>query len=481
MTRRHVATSLRRLGHSALRLDASAALVALAVLLTSIPIPQSLMAQAPTTSATLYNDGRVLVRRVLPLEIRKGESEVGAPLGAVDPASVFPLDSGLVVLGTRYDAAIDESSVLRRALGRRLTFRIGKDTLVAQLVGIDPERYKLADGSIIFYRPGQAQYPADLVTLEPTLRMDLASDRARPDLKLGYFAQGGGWTTNYQLLLGPTSSRIMGSALINGGPLRLQDIEVQLLAGQVNVATPAQTDFRPRMEAMAVAKAMAGPMPSEQKVGEFHLYTLPGRATLEPGLTTTVGLFQPADVKTTRSFELRGQIPYWGGLPQNGEESESPIDVIYTVARPRKTDFGDRPLPGGVVRIFQPDSAGRLQLVGEAGIDHTPAGEELRLPAGTAFDLTAKRTQLTYTTRRDSIPGGGGATRTIATADYRVVISNSADQAATVEVLEERGGEWSIVSSSIKAEKLSSTRTRFRVPVPARGKATLTYKVRVIW
>jgi hypothetical protein len=38
-----------------------------------------------------------------------------------------------------------------------------------------------------------------------------------------------------------------------------------------------------------------------------------------------------------------------------------------------------------------------------------------------------------------------------------------------------------VVSSSIKAEKLSSTRTRFRVLVPAAGKATLTYRVRVIW
>lgn len=468
-------------GSATRRLGGMARLLGSTVLLMAVPTPASLMAQAPTTSATLYNDGRVLVRRILPLEIRKGDSEVGAPLGAVDPASVFPLDSGLVVLGSRYDAAIDESSVLRRAIGRRLTFRVGKDTLVATLVGVDPERYKLTDGTIIFYRPGQAQYPADLVTLEPTLRLALSSDRARSDLRLGYFAQGGGWTASYQLLLGGATSRFQGSAVINGGPLRLQDIEVQLLAGQVNVAADAVGNFRPRMEAMAVAKAAAGPMPSEQKVGEFHLYTLPGRATLEPGLTTTVGLFQPADVKATRSFELHGQIPYWGGLPQNGEEDESPIDVIYTVARPRKTDLGDRPLPGGVVRIFQPDSGGRLQLIGEAAIDHSPAGEDLRLPAGTAFDLTAKRTQLTYATKRDSIPGGGGAMRTVATADYRVVISNSADQPATVDVLEERGGEWSVVSSSIKPEKLSSTRTRFRLPVPARGKATLTYKVRVIW
>jgi hypothetical protein len=230
-----------------------------------------------------------------------------------------------------------------------------------------------------------------------------------------------------------------------------------------------------------VAKAARAPaaMPGEQKVGEFHLYTLPGRATIEPGVTTTVALFSPAMAKAHKSFEVRGQIPYWGGLPQYGEEDDVPVTVTYTVERPRKTELGDRPLPGGVARLFEPDSAGRLQLVGEAALDHSPAGEDLRLAAGTAFDLTAKRVQTSYSTKRDSLPGGGW--HTIATADYRVQLTNAGDRAATIEVIEERGGEWSIVSSSLKAVKRSSTRTSFSVPVPAKGKATLTYRVRVIW
>jgi hypothetical protein len=117
-------------------------------------------------------------------------------------------------------------------------------------------------------------------------------------------------------------------------------------------------------------------------------------------------------------------------------------------------------------------------LVGEAGLDHTPAGEDLRLVAGNAFDLSARRVQTTYVTRRDSSKAGW---RTLATADYRVTLRNAGDSAATIDVEEERGGEWSIVSSSVPAEKLSSTRTRFRVRVPPRGEATLTYRVRVVW
>ena len=111
-------------------------------------------------------------------------------------------------------------------------------------------------------------------------------------------------------------------------------------------------------------------------------------------------------------------------------------------------------------------------------MNHTPAGEDLRLSAGDAFDLTAKRVQTSYTTRRDSV---AGRWRTVATADYRVTISNATDSTAVVDVLEERSGEWSVVSSSIPPVKLSAGRTRFRVSVPARGEAVLTYRVRVIW
>jgi hypothetical protein len=155
------------------------------------------------------------------------------------------------------------------------------------------------------------------------------------------------------------------------------------------------------------------------------------------------------------------------------------VEVIYTLTRPRKSDFGDRPLPGGVARVYQPDSANALQLVGEATIEHTPAGNDLRLNAGTAFDITAKRVQTSYITRRDSTKARG--VHTVATADYRVTLKNATDSAVTVLVQEERAGEWSVVSSSVPAEKVSSTVTRFRVRVPAAGEAVLTYRIRVIW
>jgi hypothetical protein len=175
---------------------------------------------------------------------------------------------------------------------------------------------------------------------------------------------------------------------------------------------------------------------------------------------------------------VHGLVPWWGMLPQQGDETDGPVEVVYTLKRPRKTDFGDRPLPGGVVRLFQADSLGRAQLVGEAAMDHTPAGQDVRLSAGTAFDLTARRLQTSYTTRRDSTRAGW---RTVATADYRITTRNATDSAVSVDIQEERAGEWAVVQSSVPADKVSSTITRFRVKVPPRGETVLTYRLRVVW
>ena len=433
------------------------------------------------TSVTIYNDGRVLVRRDLEVQVPKGNSTHKVALGPLDPASIFPLDSSVAITRLSYDGATDEGSVLRRSVGRRVVFRLpeSKDTLSALVLGVDPLRLQLPDGRITFQPPGAALYPADVVVSDPTASIDLRSSRSQNRLRLGYFTGGASWQAGYQVTLGGRGARVSGMAVLESQGLKTENTDIQLLAGSVSRADKAPMPPRPMERRLEAAAAFADGAAVEQRVGEFHLYTLPGKQTLLPGLTTSVALFEPVEVPYERAYEVRGMVPYWGYLPQQGEESEAPVEVSYTLKRPHKSQFGDRPLPGGVARLYQPDSAGRPQLVGEAAIDHTPAGKDLRLEAGIAFDLTARRVQTTYVTRRDSTKAYG--VRTIATAEYRVTLRNATDSVATVDVIEERAGEWSVLSSSVPAEKLSTTRTRFRVKVPARGEAAVTYRLRIVW
>ena len=446
------------------------------------PLPSGPAAPlAAQTSITIYNDGRVLVRRELSVAVPRGGSSHKIALGPLDPASLIPLDSGVAITRLTYDGATDEGSVLRRSVGRRVVFRLpeSKDTLSALVLGVDPLRLQLPDGRVAFQPPGAALYPADVVVADPAASLDLWSSRAQERLRLGYFTGGATWQASYQVMLGGRTARVAGMAVLESQGLRADNADIQLLAGSVGRADKQPGPPRPLERRLEAVAAFADAVPVEQRVGEFHLYTLPGKSTLLPGLTTSVALFEPVQVAYERNYVVRGLVPYWGFLPQQGEETEAPVEVSYTLKRPHQSEFGDRPLPGGVARIYQPDSAGRAQLVGEAALDHTPAGRDLRLDAGVAFDLTARRVQTGYVTRRDSTKAHG--VRTIATADYRVTVRNATDSVATVDVIEERAGEWAVLSSSVPAEKLSSTRTRFRVKVPARGEAAVTYRLRIVW
>ena len=453
------------------------------LIFSAAPLPRGPAAPLTAqTSLTIYNDGRVLVRRTVPAQVPKGSSTQRLTLGALDPGTIFSLEPDVSLDRVSYDGAVDEASVLRRSVGKRLVFRLSdpRDTVSALVLGVDPLRLQMPDGRISFTPPGLALYPSELVVVEPTAVLGVRAGRAQDQLRLGYFTTGASWQASYQIILGKDDARVSGMAVLPSESLRAENAEIRLLAGSVNRAQPPQSP-RPlmRKEALAASEMEMRDAMTEQRVGEFHLYSLPGRSTLLPGLTTSVALFDPAQVRYERNYVVHGEVPYWGFLPQMGEETQPPVQVIYTLKRPRKSDFGDRPLPAGVARVYLPDTSGGLQLVGEASTNHTAAGSDLKLDAGNAFDITAKRLQMNYATRRDSTRARG--TYTMATADYRVTLKNATDSLVTVDVQEERAGEWSVLSSSVPAEKVSSTITRFRVRVPARGEATLTYRIRVIW
>jgi hypothetical protein len=449
------------------------------------PIGLTAQGGASPASITLFNSGRVLVRRTLPVSVPSGASTQSLDLGLFNPTTFTTLDPGVSVSGIRFDPSWSEDALLRRNVGKHFQFvrsasATATSTATATLIALDPERWKWdSSGKVIFGRPGQLQWPSEMVPTSPVTDVTLRSDRARPALKVMYETSGAAWNASYRIFLG-AQGRIEGVAEISAGPLDLADVEVQLLAGDIGRA-PATPMYM--KSADMAGRAMAAPMSemaaTSESVGETHVYTLPGRLSFVPGLQFTAALFETTPARGERRYSMGGGLPYYGGFQQQADETPVPIDVAYRFERKGGTPFGDLVLPGGGVSLYDADNAGRIQLIGQGTITHTPAGKELLLSTGTAFDVTATRVQTDYSTTRSAIPNT--TTRTIAMSSYRVTLKNAKDSAVTVEVREDRGGEWSIVESSIPPEKRSSTRYVFTVPVPANGTAVLTYRVRVVW
>jgi hypothetical protein len=446
--------------------------------------------QGGSTSLTLYQDGRVLVRRAFPIRVPNGASTQRVALGPIDPSSLFSLDSTVAYNGAVTTPGLDADGALRRAVGKTLTFRSGvglRDTISATVLGLEPVRVRLADGTIFFGLPGQPTFPADLAAGEPVTELRLTARRAADQLRLGGFAQGGGWNAMYTVVLRGTSAQVTGLASF-AVPFAAEGAEVQLLAGQVSQA-PKSMDIRGYQEARITtgataaefANARTGVIALEQGVGGFHLYSLPGRHQLQPGMLSAVALFEPATTSVTRSFEVAASIPFRGYWGQSGESEEAPVSMVYRMKRERRTPFGETPLPGGTVRLFEPDSSGRLQLIGEVGNGHTAAGEELRIDAGDAFDIVAKRIQTEWQQGTEPVPNAPRRTRTFVVAAYADTVRNQSAAPVEVDLFVERGGDWRVVESSLPAEKLTSTRSRFRVKVPAGGETVVTYRIKATW
>jgi hypothetical protein len=453
--------------------------LALGALLVTPPV---LVAQE-SPSVTLFANGRTLVRRTLEVRVPSGTSIQPLVLGRFDPSSFTVLDAGVHVNRIGYDAAFNEESLLRRNIGTVFAFPQGdgKPVIRARLVAMDPERWEILgdDGTamagVVFSRPGRLLWNPELVPLAPVADVTLTTDRARQALKVMYEAPGGSWGASYRLFLG-ADGRLEGTATIAAGTLDLAQAEVQLLAGDIGRRAQQPMALASMARDQVSGRAAEAGMASSESIGEVQLYTLPGRVTFVPGAMLALPLFQPAPVAPQLKLSVGGSLPFWGGLGQMMDEEEVPVEVSYRLERKLATPFGDLPLPGGGVAVYDTDKAGRVQLVGQGGIGHTGPGELFEVSTGTAFDVTARRTQAEFTTNRLANP-----TRTVANVAWSVTITNAKDTAVTVEVREDRGGEWSVVTSSVPPVRRSASRVVFPLPVPAKGSATLTYRLRVVW
>ena len=438
---------------------------------------------AAQTSLSIYTDGRVVVRQTLAQALQQGRNSLTLRLEALDPATLFSTDTSVsVVTATvRYPSA--KNDALARATGQTLSFvRSVGDTVKATIVRVDPPQYRLPDGRLLLEQPGEPLFPAELVRTAPEAQVVLDAARGRPRTDIAYVAQGITWEALYQVILTGARAQVTGTATVTSQSIRADSAEVQLVAGAIQRSRSkgmAMEEEQAQVAFMTRGARAGESGASEQAVGETHVYQLPGRLTIEPNVPITTALFPRSSAAVTQELIVPGVLPWRGWMGQNPEPNRVPVQVWYTIKRAAKSPFGDRPLPGGTVQLYQADSSGRVQLIGEASNDHTAPGRDLRVQSGDAFDITAERLQTDWNQEQLPPVRRGMPNRQRLTAAYRVTIANAKSEAVTVDVREAHFGSWTITESSVPPEKLSSTESRFRVQVPASGEATLTYTVQI--
>ncbi|MFP5419413.1 MAG: DUF4139 domain-containing protein [Gammaproteobacteria bacterium] len=323
--------------------------------------------------------------------------------------------------------------------------------------------------------PGRLAFSGVPATLrdEPTLVISLINPASgAQNLELSYLTSGLSWRADYVAELNATDDRLDLNGwvtLTNQSGAAYPDARLQLVAGDLNRVRdePSPSRTLMRME----SKAADATEMQQESLFEYHLYTLQRPTTLAHNQTKQVALMSASRVPVKKEYLLAGANYYYSG--QHGDLGQK-IKVGVFVEFGNKGDGLGIPLPRGVIRLYKKDSQGNAQFVGEDRIDHTPKNETLRLKLGDAFDITADRKQTDFQTLARS-----GRFSSVFESAYEIVLKNAKPEAVTVTVREPMPGDWTVISASQPHTRPASDVAEWQVKVPAEGKATLTYRVRV--
>jgi len=315
------------------------------------------------------------------------------------------------------------------------------------------------------------ELPASLYS-RPTLIWTLENGGAtRHRVEASYLAGKLSWNADYVLTVARDDklADVDGwVTLTNGSGTMFRNAKLQLVAGELNRVRQVLG----RMvadEARRELASAAAPM-SQQSFSEYHLYTLGRKTTISNNETKQVSMLGGTGIPVQKRYIVEGQDFYYRNGRHPGAPIKDDVQVYYQLKNEERSGLG-MPMPAGVVRVYQSDSNGGVQFVGEDRIDHTPKDETLNLKIGNAFDVVCERNQVDF----EKI-----AANTYE-VEYEITLRNHKAAPITVEVNEPIGGTWRMLRSSHEWTKTAAWAARFVVPVAAEGASVLKYRARVTY
>lgn len=324
-------------------------------------------------------------------------------------------------------------------------------------------------GDIYLGHPGSVvlpELPEELIA-KPSLIWLLDNAATDHEVEVTYLTGGISWKADYVVTLAQDEQTLSLEGwvtLTNESGAQYTNAQLKLVAGDVNIVQPAMA-FGGGGGMRREMAMKAAPM-QEESFAEYHLYSLDRRTTIKQNQTKQVSLLRADGVAVTKVYEFRGQGYYYSQpLPPQQEEN---VGVFLKLKNEATNQMG-MPLPGGIMRVYQPDSDGMLQFSGEDRIEHTPKDEEVTLRLGNAFDVVGERVQTDYSRIAPTVHESG----------YTITLRNHKEEAVTVDVVESIHGDWQMLTSSLTHVKKDARTAVFSVPVPADGEVALSYRVRV--
>ncbi|MBF0195582.1 MAG: DUF4139 domain-containing protein [Magnetococcales bacterium] len=311
---------------------------------------------------------------------------------------------------------------------------------------------------------------------KPTLSVYLKSPKSTSaELELSYLTGGLSWKADYVGKLDNTEKFLDLNGwvtLTNRSGTPFKQAKLQLVAGDVNRVTAIKRALPKSYMARTLVMEDAAPSMQQEKLFDYHLYTLSHPTTIRDNQSKQVALLSATEIPVHKQYSLGGQ-QYYYQRKLGDFERKLKIGVFVSFENLKASHLGI-PLPAGVVRIYKGDSQGGAQFIGEDRVDHTPKNEKVNLKLGNAFDLTAHKKQ----TKFNKKPGFSKHNYTIE-SNYEITLKNAGSKPVTITVIEPIPGDWTMISQSHPHKKSQAHTATWQIQVPAEGKTVLSYGVRV--
>ncbi len=451
---------------------------------TTVPGAQTTTLEDQTDLAvTVYNSNIALVRDTRNLTLARGTSDLHFMdiAATVNPATVHfrslsePSRVSVVEQNYEYDL-LDPDKLLRKYVGKDVTLiRPGEKEVTARLLSYNTGPVWRINGEIVTGMHADhirfPELPGNLYS-RPTLIWTLDNEGGtRHRVEASYLAGQMAWNADYVLTVArdDRAADIDGwVTLKNGSGTAFKNASLQLVAGDLNRVRQNVGRAYDEMK-MASERAAAAPM-AQEAFSDYHLYTLGRKTTINNAETKQVSMLGATSFPVVKRYVVDGQAFYYRNQQHPGAPLKDLVQVYYQFKNEATAGLG-MPMPAGTVRVYQSDSKGGIQFVGEDSIMHTPKDETLNLKIGNAFDVICERKQTDF----QKIASG------VYDVEYEITLRNHKASGVTVEVNEPLGGTWRMLSSSHTWTKTDAWAAQFRVPVTSDGTAVLRYRVRVTY
>jgi hypothetical protein len=440
-------------------------------------------------AVTVYNSDLALVRDVRALRLPRGAFDLRFQdiAATVNPATVHfrslsePGRVSVLEQNYEYDL-LEPDKLLRKYVGREVTLvrrrtengDTREEEVKARLLSYNAAPVWQVGNEIVTGLQADhirfPELPGNLYA-RPTLIWSLRNDGGeRHRVEASYLADKLSWNADYVLTVARddrTADLDGWVTLTNGSGTSFRNASLQLVAGDLHRVQQALEKFA--LDEVRAAAPITAPM-SQEAFSDYHLYTLGRKTTINNNQTKQVSMLDATGFPVHKRYVVDGQAFYYRNVQHPGAPLKDVVQVYYQFKNEERAGLG-MPMPAGSVRVYQADSKGGVQFVGEDRVDHTPKDETLNLKIGHAFDVIAERKQTDF----QRIGGN------VFEVEYAITLRNHKTAPIVIEVNEPIGGTWQMLRASHKWTKTDAWAARFEAPIAADGEATVNYRVRITY